>query len=65
MPDPIRKRETKEEAIRAALIEAEKGEFIASAAMRRWINSWGTDNELPPPELDLFPRDKGTAESGI
>lgn len=64
MPDPIRKRETKKEAIRAALIEAEKGEFISSAEMRRWINSWGTDNELPPPEIDVFPSDKETAQSG-
>ena len=64
MPDPIHKRETKEEAIRAALIEAEKGEFISSAAMRRWIGSQGTDHELPPPEIDVFVCNKGMPESG-
>ncbi|GLS17742.1 putative antitoxin ParD2 [Labrys miyagiensis] len=48
-------RTAKEEAIRLALIEAEKGEFISSEAMHRWIDSWGTENELPEPEIDIFP----------
>lgn len=48
-------RAAKEEAIRLALIEAEKGEFISSEAMHRWIDSWGTENELPEPEVDIFP----------
>ncbi|WP_413990158.1 CopG family ribbon-helix-helix protein [Labrys okinawensis] len=49
-------RATKEEAIRAAIVEADKGEFISSAAMRRWIKSLGTEKELPPPEIDVFPK---------
>jgi predicted transcriptional regulator len=48
-------RAAKEEAIRLALIEAEKGEFISSEAMHRWIDSWGTENEVPEPEIDIFP----------
>ena len=34
--------------------EADKGAFISSEAMQRWIESWGTDNEQPPPEPDVF-----------
>ncbi|PZO82543.1 MAG: CopG family transcriptional regulator [Mesorhizobium amorphae] len=34
--------------------EADKGEFISEEAMTRWVDSWGTDQELPPPEPDLF-----------
>jgi predicted transcriptional regulator len=48
-------REFKRAEIEAALIEADKGIFISQAAMHRWIDSWGTDNELPPPEPDIFP----------
>ena len=39
-----------EEAVR----EADKGVFISQEAMERWIDSWGTENELPPPEPDVF-----------
>jgi predicted transcriptional regulator len=35
--------------------EAEKGIFISGEAMTRWVNSWGTENELPPSEPDIFP----------
>lgn len=41
--------------IDAAFAEAEKGVFISQEAMHRWMDSWGTDNELPPPEPDIFP----------
>jgi predicted transcriptional regulator len=44
----------KREAIREALAEADKGVFISGDAMHRWIESWGTANELPPPEPDVF-----------
>lgn len=37
------------------MIEAEKGIFISEEATTRWVESWGTDNELPPPEPDIFP----------
>jgi predicted transcriptional regulator len=49
-------RAAKEEAIRAAVVEADKGEFVSSAAMRRWIKSLGTEHELPRPPVDVFPK---------
>ena len=39
----------------AAIAEADKGVFISGEAMHRWIESWDTENELPPPEPDIFP----------
>ena len=48
-------REFKRAEIKAALIEADKGIFISQEAMHRWMDSWGTDNELAPPEPDIFP----------
>jgi predicted transcriptional regulator len=39
----------------AAIAEADKGVFISEEAMHRWMASWDTDNELPPPEPDIFP----------
>ena len=47
-------RAAKREQIEAALIDAEKGEFISGEAMDRWIASWETDTELPPPKPDVF-----------
>jgi predicted transcriptional regulator len=39
----------------AAIAEADKGVFISGEAMHRWMESWDTDNELSPPEPDIFP----------
>jgi len=47
-------RAAKRKQIEAALIDAENGEFISSEAMDRWIASWETEAELPPPKPDLF-----------
>ena len=42
-------------AIDEAIKEAdETGEFVSWEATKRWMNSWGTNNELPPPEPDIF-----------
>lgn len=38
-----------------AYAEAEKGIFVSEEAMHRWMESWDTDDELPPPEPDIFP----------
>jgi predicted transcriptional regulator len=48
-------REYKREIIRASYEAAltEKA-FISDAAMTAWVESWDTDNELPPPEPDIF-----------
>ena len=37
-----------------AVQEADKGVFTSSNAMRNWIASWGSNDELPPPEADVF-----------
>ncbi|MCE7029029.1 CopG family ribbon-helix-helix protein [Jiella avicenniae] len=49
-------RKLKREAIRQALKEADDGVFISEAAVLRWVESWGTADELPSPEPDVFPR---------
>jgi predicted transcriptional regulator len=48
------------ELLKQRVAEADKGVFISGEAMHRWIESWGTENELPPPEPDVFrsPRQK-------
>lgn len=48
-------REHEREVLRERIAEADRGIFISEEAMTRWIDSWGTDNELPPPEPDIFP----------
>jgi predicted transcriptional regulator len=35
--------------------EADLGVFISGEAVERWLLSWGTENELPRPEPDIFP----------
>ncbi len=41
--------------IEAAVEEADQGIFISSEAMHAWMDSWGSDRELPPPEPDILP----------
>ena len=48
-------RADKKRQIEAAVAEADKGVFISQGKMSAWIDSWGTDAELPPPEPDVFP----------
>jgi predicted transcriptional regulator len=45
----------KREQIEAMITEADKGVFVSEEAMDRWVDSWGTGNELPFPEPDIFP----------
>lgn len=40
--------------IKEALKEAEKGAFISQEAMEKWVDSLGSDKELPPPQPDVF-----------
>ena len=42
------------EILKQRTAEADRGVFISGEAMHRWIESWGTENELPPPEPDIF-----------
>ncbi|NDW03968.1 hypothetical protein [Jiella pacifica] len=52
----LSRRKLKREAIRQALKEAEDGVFVSEKAVSQWVQSWGTADELPPPEPDIFPR---------
>ena len=49
----LRNRVEKRAAVRAAIAEASKGEFISQEAMDTWIDSWDSDAELPSPEPDI------------
>jgi predicted transcriptional regulator len=37
-----------------AVAAADQGVFISSDRMNSWIRSWGTEQELAPPEPDIF-----------
>ncbi|WP_051048579.1 CopG family ribbon-helix-helix protein [Robiginitomaculum antarcticum] len=45
--------EARSRLIAAAIKAAEKGEFISDAAMQRWLEGWGSDNELNAPGVDI------------
>jgi len=51
----VEKNEWKLKAIQEAKNEADKGVFISQEAIVDWLDSWGTENELQPPEADIFP----------
>lgn len=38
--------------------EADLGVLVSGDAVKKWLLSWGTDNELPRPEPDIFPDGK-------
>jgi hypothetical protein len=37
-------------AVDQGLAEIKAGKGVSYAKVRRWLLSWGTDNELPPPK---------------
>ena len=39
-------------AIRRGLADAEAGRVVANEKVEAWLDSWGTDKELPPPECE-------------
>jgi hypothetical protein len=39
-------------AVRQGLSSLDKGRAIPYEKIRRWLLSWGTDKELPPPECE-------------
>ncbi len=51
----LEEREHFYEQMDLAIAEADKGVFISGEAMHRWMESLETENELPPPEPDIFP----------
>jgi predicted transcriptional regulator len=38
------------EAVKQGLASAEAGRTVPYEAVRKWLLSWGTEGELPPPE---------------
>ena len=46
--------EARDQMIRDAMAEADKGVFVSQDAVHKWIDSWDTENELPLPEPDVF-----------
>ncbi len=42
--------EADEAATQRGLADIEAGRVISHEAVKRWLLSWGTDNELPPPK---------------
>ena len=50
----VRVRDAKRAAISKAIDEADAGVFISAEAIDRWVESWGTEAELPFPEPDIF-----------
>ena len=50
-------RDWQAEEIRRALREADAGgPFVAHEDIIRWVSSWGSENELPPPEATIWHR---------
>ena len=39
-----------EKAVRGGIASLDAGKGIPYAKIRRWLLSWGTKNELPPPK---------------
>jgi predicted transcriptional regulator len=40
------------ERIKAGIADADAGRVVAHEKVMAWVESWGTDNELPPPECE-------------
>lgn len=56
MSDPVRALQTDDEdtaafvaAVEEGIAAADAGHTVPYEAVRRWLLSWGTENELPPP----------------
>jgi predicted transcriptional regulator len=47
-------REARRRMLQQAAEELDKGEFVSEEAVTAWVESWGTDKELPMPEPDIF-----------
>jgi predicted transcriptional regulator len=56
----LKNSESERRLLSERIAEADKGVFISSEAMHRWVESWGTENELPPPEPDVFLKPRRT-----
>ena len=50
----VAKNEWKMKAIQEAKKQADIGEFVSHATTDTWLDSWGTENELSMPDVDIF-----------
>lgn len=46
--------ENKRKAIDEAVKLADNGNFVSQEAVEGWVDSWGSDNELPMPKSNIF-----------
>ena len=46
----------KTEALHEAVAEADKGVFVSNESVESWLSSWGSVDEKPVPEADIFPK---------
>lgn len=37
--------------IKRAMVESDEGAYVDGADVDKWLQSWGTDAELPPPKV--------------
>jgi predicted transcriptional regulator len=54
MKQTKRSTEARDQMIRYAMAEADKGVFVSEEKMTEWFLSLETENELPFPEPDVF-----------
>ena len=54
MEQTKRATEARDQLIKDAMAEADKGVFVSQEAVHKWMESWDTGNELPLPEPDVF-----------
>ncbi|PZM10320.1 CopG family ribbon-helix-helix protein [Rhizobium tubonense] len=54
LADYLLRQDIQSAAIDEAVLAADAGEFVSHEAMSRWLESWGTDDEIEPPKSDLF-----------
>ena len=54
MEQTKRSSDARDQMIRDAMAEADKGVFVSEEAVHKWMDSWDTENELPLPEPDVF-----------
>lgn len=54
----ITRNEQKVRLLNKARKEADKGVFISQQAIETWLDSWGSEEECPAPEADIFLSEK-------
>lgn len=51
----VERNQWKMKALAEAKKEADKGVFVSHENINTWLDSWGSENELPAPTADIFP----------